>query len=286
MGTTGTIEAAPLSGRRIGITADRKSAEQADLFLRRGAEVMHGPTMVTVDLSAEEPLRLATVALVDEPPDHLVVTTGMGLRLWLEATAGWGLGDGLAAALSSSAIIARGAKAASAVRRAGFEVAWRAPEETMEEVVDHLARAVSGAPRPPRVALQLFDPADHPSTEALRALARELVEVPVYRWRLPGDVGPARALIEATIEGRLDAVTFTSQPAVRHLVRIAGDAGRAEALIDALNGGVLAACIGPVCAAAAREVGIEEPVWPEPPRLPAMARQITEHLQPLANGES
>ncbi len=45
------------------------------------------------------------------------------------------------------------------------------------------------------------------------------------------------------------------------------------------NGGVLAACVGPVCAEAAREEGIERPVWPEPPRLVAMVRQLTALLE-------
>ena len=267
---------APLAGRRIGITADRRWAEQADLFRRRGAEVLHGPTMATVDLSGEEALRRATVALVDDPPDHLVVTTGMGLRLWLEAAAGWDLESALVRALAPTAVVARGAKAASAVRRAGLEVAWRAPDETMEEVVAHLVD-VAGGTRP-RVAVQLFDPGDHTSTQRLRALAGELVEVPVYRWRLPDDLGPARRLIDDTLEGRLDAVTFTSQPAVRQLVGIAAGEGKDAALVAAVNDGVLAACVGPVCAEAAREVGINDPVWPDPPRLPAMVRQITERL--------
>ena len=265
-----------LAGRRIGITADRRWAEQADLFRRRGAEVLHGPTMATVDLSGEEALRRATVALVDDPPDHLVVTTGMGLRLWLEAAAGWGLESALVRSLAPTAVFARGAKAASAVRRAGLDVAWRAPGETMEEVVTHLID-VAGGTRP-RVAVQLFDPGDHTSTQRLRALAGELVEVPVYRWRLPDDLGPARRLIDAALEGRLDAVTFTSQPAVRQLVGIAAGEGKDAGLVAAVNNGVLAACVGPVCAEAAREVGIREPVWPDPPRLPAMVRQITEHL--------
>ena len=146
----------------------------------------------------------------------------------------------------------------------------------MDEVVDHLAD-VAGETRP-RVAVQLFDPGDHNSTQRLRALAGELLEVPVYRWRLPDDLGPARRLVDAALEGRLDAVTFTSQPAVRQLVGIAAEDDKDAALVAALNGGVLAACVGPVCAEAAREVGISDPVWPDPPRLPAMVRQITEHL--------
>ena len=283
MGPVDLIDA-PLAGRRIGITADRKGAEQADLFRRRGAEVLHGPTMTTVDLSGEDTLRRATVALVERPPDHLVVTTGMGLRLWLEAAAGWGLEAAVKGALATSAIAARGAKAASAVRRAGLEVAWRAPGENMAEVVAHLAEATDG--QRPRIALQLFDPADHASTAALRALAGELVEVPVYRWRRPDDLGPARELVAATIDRGLDAVTFTSQPAVRNLLGIAADDGLSDALLAALNDGVVAACVGPVCAEAAREVGIEDPLWPDPPRLPAMVRQVTERLVPTESRES
>ncbi|MDP9005450.1 MAG: uroporphyrinogen-III synthase, partial [Actinomycetota bacterium] len=62
----------------MGITADRRWEEQAELLRRRGAQVIHGPTLVTVDLSHEETLRQVTFALVDEPPDLLLVTTGLG----------------------------------------------------------------------------------------------------------------------------------------------------------------------------------------------------------------
>lgn len=270
-----TGEELPLAGCRIGITADRRWSEQAALLTKRGAEVVHGPTMRTVDLSAEQQLRRITEELVERPPDHLVVTTGMGLRLWLEAAATWGLDGPLEAALATTKISARGAKSASAVRGAGLELWWRAPEETMQEVVDHLTAA---APAQPRVAVQLFDHEAHPSTLALAALAGELVEVPVYRWLLPDDIGPARRLIEAALLGQLDAITFTSQPAVRHLMRISTDAGVRDELVGALNGDVVPACIGPVCAEAATEEGIHQPMWPDPPRLPAMVRQLTDHL--------
>ena len=272
MGTNGT----PLSGRTIGITADRRWQEQAELFRRRGAQVLHGPTMRTIDLSDDEALRRATLELVEQPPDYLVVTTGMGMRMWLEAAAGWGYADALKTGLARSRVVARGAKAASAVRSAGLELWWRAPRETMEEIVDHLAAEPLASSR---VAIQLFDPEAHPSTEALAAAADELVEVPVYRWQLPEDAAHARRLVLAAVEGDVDAVTFTSQPAVHNLFRIADGVERADDLREALNGPVLAACVGPVCAEAARQEGIEDPLWPDPPRLPAMVRQVTERLQ-------
>ena len=268
----------------VGITADRRWEEQADLFRRRGIEVLHGPTMRTLDLSADATLRQATQALVDEPPDGLVATTGMGMRAWLAAADAWQLRERLLAALARAKIVGRGAKVTSAVRQAGLDVAWRAPSESMADVVDHLAHA-DGIGRA-RVALQLFDPDDHPATTALRAIAQTVVEVPVYRWLLPDDRRPAERLVEAAVAGRLAAVTFTSQPAVRFLFRIAGDMGARDPLVDALNDGpVLAACIGPVCAEAAAEEGLRSVVWPEPFRLPPMVRLVAERLGVMAEGQ-
>jgi uroporphyrinogen-III synthase len=167
------------------------------------------------------------------------------------------------------------------VRSAGFELWWRAPKETMEEVVDRLSQEPLSSSR---VAVQLFDPEAHPSTEALAAAAGELVEVPVYRWQLPHDPADARRLLLAALEGGVDAVTFTSQPAVHNLFRIAAGVGRADDLRHALNRSVLAACVGPVCAEAARQEGIDHPLWPDPPRLPTMVRQVTERLGPRPEG--
>jgi uroporphyrinogen-III synthase len=271
------ITGSRLVGRRVGITADRRWRAQADLLENQGAEVIHGPTLRTVDLSRDETLRRATLDLIDSPPDFLVATTGMGLTMWLEAADSWDLGDPLREALGRSRIIARGAKADSALRRRGLDVDWKAPSETMEEIVDYLSASGVGSAR---VALQLFDPAGHPSTTALAARCRELVEVPVYRWLMPIDAGPAAALVEATCAGTVDALTFTSQPAVHHLFRIAEDLGRAEPLRAAFNTTVLPVCVGPVCADAAVAEGITRAAWPDPPRLAAMIRLVASELGP------
>src|SRR5581483_1007861 len=266
-----------LAGRRVGVTADRRWRAQADLLEQQGAAVVHGPTLRTVDLRHDGALQRATRSLVAAPPDYLVASTGQGISLWLEAADAWGLADGLLAALRPAVVVARGAKAHSALRRAGLDVAWQAPSETMEEVVAHLAPAGIGSAR---VAVQLFDPAGHPSTAALAALCRELVEVPVYRWVMPDDPAPAVALIDAACAGRLDAVTFTSQPAVHHLFRLADERGRGAELRAACNAAVRAVCVGPVCAHAAFAEGVARPVWPEPPRLAAMVRLVAAELGP------
>ena len=261
----------------VGITADRRWEEQADLFRRRGIEVLHGPTMRTIDLAGDTPLRAATEAVIEAPPTLLVATTGMGMRAWFGAADGWGLRDQLLGALGGAAVVARGAKSSSAVKQAGLEVAWRAPGESMAEVVEHVAAMDEAVRR--RVALQLFDPDGHPSTAALGQVAGELVEVPVYRWLPPADPAPATALIEAAIDGRLRAVTFTSQPAVHFLFELADALGRRAELTAAFeSGGVLPVCIGPVCAEAGAEEGLTTMIWPEPFRLPPMVRLVADRL--------
>ena len=211
----------------------------------------------------------------------------MGMKQWFEAADGWGVRDDLLAALGSpsTTVIARGAKSTSAVRQAGLHVAWSAPTESMADVLDHL-RAVGPSMASATVAVQLFDPDDHPSTADLRALAGRVVEVPVYRWLLPDDTAPAEALVRAAVGRGLGAITFTSQPAVRFLFTIAERLGLRDELVRACNdGNVLPVCIGPVCAEAGAEVGLTTMVWPEPFRLPPMVRLVAEQLGVASTSE-
>ena len=84
-------------------------------------------------------------------------------------------------------------------------------------------------------------------------------------------------MIRAALDGRVHAVTFTSAPAVRSLFAIA--AAQADDLRDAMNGRVVAACVGPACADAARDVGIDEPLAPSVGRLGLMVRALSDRLQ-------
>jgi uroporphyrinogen-III synthase len=264
----------------VGITADRRSEEQADLFRRRGIDVLHGPTMRTVDLAGDPALRAVTEAVVAAPPSLVVATTGMGMKAWFAAAETWGLRADLLDALARGVVVARGAKATSALRQAGLEVAWRAVNESMAEVLAHVATLPDDTRR--RVVVQLFDPDDHPSTVGLRSAVPaggEVVEVPVYRWLRPADPAPAQRLVRAVVAGEVGAVTFTSQPAVHFLFAIADELGARDDLVAAFEErGVLPACIGAVCAEAGVEEGLTTMIWPEVFRLPPMVRLVAERL--------
>jgi uroporphyrinogen-III synthase len=274
-----------LAGRTIAVTAERRAEEQAELFRKRGADVVVAPTVHTVDLSGDATLRATTESVIADPPDWVVATTGFGMRLWFEAADAWGLGEALIASLGTAAVVARGPKAQSACRQRGLEVRWRAPRESMPEVVAWLGQqdGIGDA----SVVVQLFDPEDHPSTAELTAMAGAVTEVPVYRWRRPDDEAPMRDLARRIARREVDAVTFTSQPAVRFLLEVAAEEGVADELVAACNDGtVLPVCVGPVCAEPIAAAGIRTAVWPEPFRLVPMVKLAAERLAAVGGDSS
>jgi uroporphyrinogen-III synthase len=229
-----------------------------------------------VPLAADEGVRAATERLVACPPDVVIAHTGLGMRSWLALADSHGLGDDLLAALAPAEVLARGPKAAGASLAAGLDVVWRAPSETLAEVISHLLSRPSLAGV--RIALQC-DGGDADATiDALRARGAEVVEVPVYRWYAPDDARPVERLIDATVNGRVHALTFTSRPAVRNFLGAAAAAGYDGPVRDALARRVATVCIGPVCAAGARASGITDPLIPARARLGSMVACLTEHL--------
>ena len=263
---------ASLSGYTIGVTADRRRDELAGLLESRGARVVLAPALRIVPIADDAELKAATRTCLDTPPDIVLVNTGIGMRGWLEAAEGWGLADPLRTVLARAYLIARGPKAKAAIRSAGLHDQWSPEGESYEEVVDHLtARGIAGL----TVAIQLHGESQPEYTEALQAAGARVIEVPVYRWAPPTDPAPLHRLVDL-IAGRLvDAVTFTSAPAVTALLRAAGPSS--EALLDALRTHVLAACAGPVTAAPLRRYDIPV-IAPPRARLSALVRTIVEEL--------
>jgi len=271
-----------LHGFTVGITADRRWDEQAALFERRGATVVHAPTIRTLPLGSDAPLRAATDALVARPPDVLLANTGIGMRAWFAAADGWDLGTTLHDTLAGTHIVARGPKASGAVHSAGLEVEARAASERLSEAVDLV---VARMRRGDRVAVQLDGGGSAPELERLRAAGAELVEIPVYEWKLPEDHGPAEHLIDELVAGRVHAVTFTTHAAVQNLFTIAAEHDLDGALRARLDDGrVVVGCVGPVCADGAVAAGLDRDriVVPDAYRLGPLVRAVASRLIELS----
>jgi uroporphyrinogen-III synthase len=277
--TSRSAEPPPLAGFTVGITAARRSEELITLLERRGATVVHAPAIRIIPLVDDVELRRVTTLLIEQPPDVVVVTTGIGFRGWVEAAHGWDVADDLLGALGSTRILARGPKARGAVRQAGLCEEWSPESESSAEVLERLlAEGVGNL----RIAVQLHGAASEwePNTDicdALTMVGAQVIKVPVYRWEPPEDSRRMDQLIGMIVCGELDAVSFTSAPAVASLLQRAKALGELDQLVASMKHGVLAMCVGPVTAAPLRRLGIAT-MHPERYRLGALARLVTDEL--------
>ncbi|GAA4818163.1 uroporphyrinogen-III synthase [Nocardioides caeni] len=272
---------APLAGFRIGVTAARKADEQIGLLERRGAEVVHAPALsVDPNRIDEEGLRAATEAVLAQPVDIFVATTGIGLKSWLTAAERWGLQERLLAHLGQAEILARGPKSVGALRRFGLRELWAPESEEFEDVLAHLrGRDLAGQ----RIVVQEHGQSLSMAAHALRRLGAEVTTVAVYRVEGAADPEPMFGLVEQIAERRVHAVTFTAAPAVAAMMDVAASSGCRDEVVTAFQADVIASCVGPVTAAAFEMWGVPT-IWPERSRLVAMVKQLEVELPSRATG--
>jgi len=161
------------------------------------------------------------------------------------------------------------------VRAAGLDDSGMSDEETTRSLVDYVLRDDAAGTT---VAVQLHGYTDEPQLDRLRAAGASVLTVAPYRWLLPEDSGRVLKLVDLICAGGVDAVTFTSAPAVEALFGAADGIGRLDDLLDALSETVVAAAVGPVTAGPLRAAGIE-PLVPDRFRMGALIRQVCDHLE-------
>ncbi|MEP9391492.1 uroporphyrinogen-III synthase [Gordonia sp. VNQ95] len=269
----------PLAGATIGVTAARRADEFAALLERRGARVMHAPAIRIIPLVDDDELRHATEAVLADPPDVTVATTGIGFRGWVEAADGWGLADDLVTCLGRTRVLARGPKAKGAVRAAGLHEQWSPPSESSSELIEELLNeGVDGL----RVAVQLhgatteWEPLPDLAM-VLREAGATIIPIPVYRWVPPDNPEPMTLMIDAVVGAALDAITFTSAPAVASMLGQADKLGVLESLLHAMRTRVPAFCVGNVTAGPLQALSVPT-MQPQRFRLGALARLIADEV--------
>jgi uroporphyrinogen-III synthase len=252
-----------MEGLRVGVTAFRKGEELVAALRRRGAEVLHGPTVGGDEPVPEAEIAADTDAVLAAEPDWLVASTGVGMRLWVAAAEASGHLEALKEAAARARCVARGAKAVGGLGGLGVRPVWASAAQTDADVAGWLANRVLPGEA---VAVQLHggqvDTTFRPVTDA----GADVVSVATYRHALPEDLAPAERLVRAVVDGTVDVVTFTSPGAARNLVAVAARMGPEldDRLRTAFRSTVATAVIGPVTSSALEELGV--PVWITPAR--------------------
>ena len=105
----------------------------------------------------------------------------------------------------------------------------------------------------------------------------EVLEVPVYRWARADDPTPLRRLVGQAVAGTVDAITFTSAPAVGATLAVAAEDGLEEPLLEALRTHVVAACASAAAAGPLEERGVST-ITPRRSRLSALVQTLGAEL--------
>jgi uroporphyrinogen-III synthase len=209
-------------------------------------------------------------------PDVLLATTSYGIRRWFEVADADGLGDELLDALKDTTILVRGPKARGGIRAAGLNDTGMSDQETTASLV---TKTLTDFSSPQTVAIQLHGYTDEHQLDRLRAAGHRVLTVAPYRWLSPDTTDPrVERLIEAIAGQQLDAVTFTSAPAVHALISTAEALGRLNEVAEGFRSAVLAAAVGPVTAEPLITLGIPV-IQPQRFRLGALIKLVCDHLE-------
>ncbi len=242
----------PLFGRRIVVTRSREGArELVELLENLGAQAIEAPTF---RLSPpEDPEELERLAASVDAFDWVVFESANSVGRLLSAVA---RGPRDLRALGQVSICAIGASTTDRLLAHGIK-----PDVVVPEFrPDAVAEALSARRRLDRERVLVVHP-DHERDVLAAELARHgaiVTDLVAYRTEGdPPDSPAAQELYRMLLDGRIDAVTFTSPSAVGRFSALIGQ----EQAADLLNTTTVAA-IGPVTAAAAAELGINVSVVP------------------------
>lgn len=258
----------PLFGKRVLVTRPRgQAAELSSLLASLGAQPVEAPMISIVPPEDPAPLRQAANAAVTF--DWIVFSSTNAVDALMKALFETGCD---VRALAGPRICAVGTATADRLVRYGVR-ADLIPEEFRSEGVA-AAMFARGAMPGSRVLLPRADIGREVIAEELAALGAEVTEVVAYRTVLNDarrDEDPD--VYGMLLEGRIQAVTFTSGSAVRSFVSIYG----ADQAIDLLRNTTVAV-IGPVTGEAAAQLGIRVDVQPSTYTVAAMVDALAAHF--------
>lgn len=263
-----------LAGCSILLPVDRRSGEFASALERHAATTTIAPPLTITPHFDDAELLAETHRLIADPPDTVVVTTGVGFHGWMDAAEQDGIQEDLIDALGSARILVRGPKARGAVQGAGLEIDWVAETETSAEITEFL---LSEGVRGKRVVIQHHGEGDAQMERSRTGAGARVHGLVIYRWGPPPDLDLVARTTGMVASGGIDAVLFTSAPGASAWLRIAERIGTLPAVRQLAGERTLFGAVGPITAAPLRARGIEV-VVPERYRLGALVRETVNHL--------
>lgn len=252
------LDRRPLFGKRVLVTRSREQASVlSERLMELGAEPVEFPVIQIVPPDDYSPLDEAIRRL--SLYDWIIFTSVNGVKAFIARLKTQGKDI---RALAGLKICAIGPATAEELSRYCLNVDY-VPEKYVAEAIVEEIGDVEGQ----RILLPRSDIAREMLAVGLAKAGAEVDEVVAYRTVL-GDP-PEEAIKSMLLAGEVDIVTFTSSSTVRNFGTMMEDGDFAEILK-----GPLVACIGPITARTARELGIKVDVVAEEYDIKGLVKAI------------
>ncbi|CAI4032240.1 Uroporphyrinogen-III methyltransferase [Nitrospira tepida] len=258
------FERQPLFGKRILVTrAKEQAGEFSRLITAQGGEPVECPTIEIAAPPTWEALDQAIDQLASV--DWLVFTSMNGIAPFMNRLYKHGRD---VRALASVKICCIGPRTAQELRQYGLQADLVPDEYQAEGLIESFRRiGVKGR----RILIPRAEVAREMLPAELTAMGAEVTVVPVYRTVKP-EADTAR-LTKRLADRTIDMLTFTSSSTVRNFASLFESP---EEMVR-LTQGVPVACIGPITADTARELGLSVTIQAGENTIPALAEAIVEY---------
>ncbi len=259
------MTALPLANKRILITRPRaQAADLCDKLTALGAVPIVFPT---IEIAPLQDTSLLDQAIRDIAQYHWIIFTSVnGVKAFWERLdlSGFQNLTGL-----PGKVAAIGPATAQALAAHGVTVTLIPDEYIAEAIVDKI-----GEVRDQRILLPRADIAREALAIELQQRGAIVDEIAAYRTlpAAPDSIGLAE------FQRGVDVVTFTSSSTVRNLVALVGQDEVPRSLREAILPHTLIACIGPITAGTARELGLRVDIVATEYTMTGLVSAVVEHF--------
>jgi len=257
----------------------RMAEEMSRLISRYGGQPLVAPALREIPLQHNPEALAFGEQLLAGACDMLILLTGVGTSTLFEVLQTRYPPDRILAALARIALAARGPKPVAALKALGLTPTITVPEPNTWRNVLHALDADRPL-RGLRIAVQEYGVSNENLLQGLRERGAEVTRVPIYRWALPGDVGPLREALQHIQAGQVDVLLITNAAQVEHVMQLLTQEGHAPSFRQALAR-MLVASIGPTASERLRAHGWPVDVEPSHPKMGILVKESSEQASAI-----
>ncbi|PPA70163.1 uroporphyrinogen-III synthase [Jeotgalibacillus proteolyticus] len=262
-----------LHGRKVVIGGGRKIEEISTLIEKQGGIPISRPLQGTVFL-AEKEVEPSLRKLVYEGADLLIFTTGIGFETLLRLSKELGFEEAFLHRIKHTPVASRGYKTLNALRRTGIKPVAVDEDGTTQGLIRGLEGIdLSGK----HIIVQLHGESAPALMDFLKSRGAAVETILPYQ-HIPPEQETIDLLCQELLDGKVDAVCFTTKVQVHSLFAYAREKGISDQISYALKSSAVPVAVGKVTAEALREEGINEYVIPEHERMGAMIVELSNYF--------